>query len=35
MREAMLKNMICPHYCPQKVEKFCGEVLPKVISVGP
>jgi hypothetical protein len=31
MREAMLKNIICP----QKVEKFCGEVLPKVISVGP
>jgi hypothetical protein len=35
MREAMLKKTICPHYCPQKIEKFCGEVLLKVISVGP
>ena len=35
MREVTLKKFNCPHYCPQKIEKFRGEVLPKVISVGP
>jgi hypothetical protein len=27
MREVTLKKCNCPHYCPQRMSKFCNQLL--------